>query len=302
MAQANTWEARAIAFDRHLRQLYARAAIVIVSYHNLDYLRLCLESIWAKTNYPNYEVVVVDNASSAEVVNYLQQSTINQPRLRVIYNAANVGFAAANNQGLAAAEACDYVVLLNNDTVVIGGWLSKLIWHLEHNPTIGMVSPMTNWASNEAKITTDYQRLTGLEPFASHYTASRAHRLREVRTLDMFCVALRRTVMDQIGPLDEGYGQGMFEDDDYALRLRRAGYRLACAEDVFIHHWGWASFGQMDQAEYDHLFETNRLRFENKWGETWQRPPLNLDSFGKSGINLGTEVVTPGEHPPVAAS
>ncbi len=93
----------------------------------------------------------------------------------------------------------------------------------------------------------------------------------------MFCVGLPRRVWEAIGPLDEAYGLGMFEDDDYALRLRRAGYHLAIAQDVYLHHWGWASFGKLPQAEYDRLFEANRRRFEAKWGERWERPALNLN-------------------------
>lgn len=82
-------------------------------------------------------------------------------------------------------------------------------------------------------------------------------------------------MVNEIGLLDEAYGLGMFEDDDYALRLARAGYRAAIAADVYVHHWGWASFGRLDQAEYDRVFEANRRYFEAKWGQAWQRLPAS---------------------------
>jgi GT2 family glycosyltransferase len=62
----------------------------------------------------------------------------------------------------------------------------------------------------------------------------------------------------------------MFEDDDFSLRVRKAGYRVVCAEDIFIHHWGKASFGKLDDSDYDRLFEENRRKFEEKWGQPWQ--------------------------------
>ncbi|HLB49454.1 MAG TPA: glycosyltransferase family 2 protein, partial [Anaerolineales bacterium] len=277
VAQANTWGDRVTALDSHLRELYGRAVIVIVSYHNLDYLRLCLESIWAKTDYPNYHVIVVDNASGPDVVEYLQREQASYPdKLKVILNSENFGFARANNLGLAAAVGSEYVILLNNDTVVTRGWLSGLVRHLKADPGIGIVGPVTNWANNQAKIVVDYESLSEMDSFAARYTQSHAGQTEEVSTLAMFCVALRRSIIDQIGPLDEGFGLGMFEDDDYAMRLRRAGYRLVYARDVFVHHWGWASFGNMPQAEYDRLFDANRLRFEAKWGEPWRRPPITF--------------------------
>ncbi len=61
-------------------------------------------------------------------------------------------------------------------------------------------------------------------------------------------------------------GIGMFEDDDYALRLRNAWYRVVCAEDIFVHHWGRASMSRLDEVEYRELFERNKRYFEEKWG------------------------------------
>jgi len=99
----------------------------------------------------------------------------------------------------------------------------------------------------------------------------------------MFCLAMRREVFEEVGPLDERFGLGLFEDDDYSMRLRRAGYRTVCAEDVFVHHFGEASFGGIAcDGGYAGLLAANRKRFEQKWGVTWhphcRRPDPRRDA------------------------
>ena len=71
--------------------------------------------------------------------------------------------------------------------------------------------------------------------------------------------------------MDERFGLGLLEDDDYANRLRAAGYRLTSAEDMFVHHFGEASFGRMFQSgAYQHLLRENQTRYAEKWGTPWQ--------------------------------
>lgn len=268
-AQQQTWQARYQELDQIIPQLYGPAAIIIVSYNNLAYLQLCLDSIWAMTEYPNYQVIAVDNGSQPEVIAYLLASAQREPRLKVILNGQNLGFAAANNIGIKAAGECKYVVLLNNDTVVTRGWLSKLVHYLDDS-AVGLIGPVTNSIGNEAKINVDYQDLEDLAPFAERYTRAHAGEAFNIAVLAMYCVGMRKALLDQIGLLDERFGVGMFEDDDYSLRVRRAGYRIVCAEDIFIHHWGGASFKKLDRDYYDRIFDENLKKFEEKWGAKWQ--------------------------------
>ncbi len=246
-----------------------RAVIVIVSYNNLDYQRHCLDSLWGWTGYDDFRVVVVDNGSELEVVRYLRAAADSESRLQVIYNQANLGFARANNLGIEAAADCDCVVLLNNDTVVTPGWLPALLRHLQ-DPAIGLVGPVTNSAGNEARIDVAYRTLLELRDLAVRRAGQYGGQVFDIPVLAMYCVALRRTVLEEIGRLDEQFGVGLFEDDDYAERVRRAGYRGVCAEDVFVHHWGGASFSSLPVAEYERLFAENRRKFEKKWGRKWR--------------------------------
>jgi hypothetical protein len=77
--------------------------------------------------------------------------------------------------------------------------------------------------------------------------------------------------LDAVGRLDERFEIGMFEDDDLSMRVRAAGYRVACADDVFVHHFGQASIGHLGATgQYGTLFHANRARWEEKWGRPWE--------------------------------
>jgi GT2 family glycosyltransferase len=89
------------------------ASIVILTYNNLEYTRLCLESLYAKTRVPEFETIIVDNASSDGTPGFLQEFTDTHPNARAILNSANEGFARGNNIGTAAATG-EYLVFLNN--------------------------------------------------------------------------------------------------------------------------------------------------------------------------------------------
>jgi GT2 family glycosyltransferase len=244
-------------------------SIVIVTFDNLVYTRLCLESLLANTDYSSYEVIVVDNGSTDGTADYLHRLELHHPHVRVVYNDRNRGFAAANNQGLALA-AGDVLVLLNNDTIIPYGWLARLVRHLE-SPAIGLIGPVTNRTCNEAQIDVPYQTYGAFVQFARNYMATHDGECFAIRMLAMFCAAIRRDVYKQVGPLDERYEVGMFEDDDYAIRVRTAGYQVVCAADVFVHHFGQATLGKLvPTGEYGELFRANRQRFEKKWGIAWE--------------------------------
>jgi GT2 family glycosyltransferase len=99
----------------------------------------------------------------------------------------------------------------------------------------------------------------------------------ELPMLGLFCAALRREVWDRIGPLDERFGIGLFEDDDYSLRLRRAGYRLVCRRDAFVHHWQRASFRADGEKAYRQLYRKNHRLFVEKWAERGLHPSETAD-------------------------
>jgi GT2 family glycosyltransferase len=143
-----------------------------------------------------------------------------------------------------------------------------LLRHLA-DETVGLVGPVTNWAGNEARIEVPYVAIEDMDDFAAEYVAERPGEAFDIAMLALFCTAFRRDIVERVGILDERFGIGMFEDDDFSKRVRNAWYRVVCAEDVFVHHWGRASFKELDAEDYDTLFHQNRQKFEEKWEEQW---------------------------------
>jgi GT2 family glycosyltransferase len=246
-----------------------RFSLILVTCNGLLYTKLCLTSLLSNAWRPGDELIIVDNGSTDGTPSYLRELRRLNPWVCVVFNEVNRGFAPANNQGLALATG-DILLLLNNDTILTPGWQDGLARWLD-DPAIGLVGPVTNRTCNEAQIDTPYRTLSEMRGFAGDRAIRHRGEGSDVRMLAMFCLAMRRDVFARIGPLDEQYAVGLFEDDDYAMRVRQAGYRIVCAEDVFVHHFGQASFGELClTGEYDRVFAANRGRFEAKWGVTWQ--------------------------------
>jgi GT2 family glycosyltransferase len=259
--------------DTAIRSLFPLASIIVVSFNTLAFTRLCVASVLANTDYPNYELILVDNGSADGSVEALRELASQHEHLRLILNESNLGFGPANNQGLAVASG-ELLVLLNSDTMAPVGWLSRLARHLA-DPRLGLIGPTTNRTCNEAQITAPYSTYGELLAFARDRAAGHDGQRHPIRMPMMFCVAWRRDVLSEVGLLDERYETGLFEDEDYALRVKAAGYETAWAADAYVHHAYHASIGKLlTSGDYVALFRRNQARFEEKWGICWERHRL----------------------------
>jgi GT2 family glycosyltransferase/tetratricopeptide (TPR) repeat protein len=271
------------------------ASIIILCCNQLEYTRLCLESLLRHTR-PPYELILVDNASTDDTPAYLAEvrGRPGPARVEVIRNEANVGFPAGCNQGLERAQG-RYVVFLNNDTVLTPGWLEGLIGvSLQDWPSVGMAGPVSNGAMDAQDIRTDYAGLEHLDDFAARRRQAFAGRTLAVRRLTGFCLLVRREVLERVGGFDERFGMGFFEDDDLCVRAREAGFRLLVALDVFVHHFAHRTFRHLGVNTRERL-EANFALFRAKWGPEHTNG-YHLPSQSPRGQEEG-EGETPAEPP-----
>ncbi len=238
-------------------------SIVILTFNELDYTRKCVESLQKNTPEP-HEIIFVDNDSKDGTVKWLRRLVEENSNYQLIENRENLGFAKGCNQGIEASKG-EYILLLNNDVLVTDNWLPGMLEHLKSSPDIGVVGPMTNNISGIQKVErVTYKSVDYLEAYAHEFRNRNRHRRVTSRRLVGFCMLFRRSLVNEIGPLDESFGTGNFEDDDFCLRAALAGYRNVIAGDVFIHHYGSRSFIG-NRIHYGTSLTGNRKIFDDKW-------------------------------------
>ena len=133
---------------------------------------------------------------------------------------------------------------------------------------IGLVGPMSNYATPPQLVEqVSYADMDEMRAFARRWRDEHRGKWFTVPKLSGFCVLMKRAVYESIGGLDERFGLGLFDDDDLAVRARRAGFELAVAHDLFVHHFGSRTFVG-NGVDSDRLLDENARRFASKWGLT----------------------------------
>lgn len=240
-------------------------SIVVPCWNGVGYTRSCVESILADTEV-RFELILVDNGSTDGTPQYTADVVSRYPMVGTVRNEQNLGFGLACNQGMRVARG-DYLVILNNDTLVTEGWLARVLDHAESDPEVGIVAPRSNWVAGPQLVeNVSYgEDLTRLPAFAQRWRASHFGRRRYVDRVVGLCMLVKRRLVEKIGGFDPRFGLGNFEDDDFCLRARMAGFRICIADDVFVHHFGHRAFAD-NGVDYGALMRRNWERFRSKWG------------------------------------
>ena len=251
--------------DSAIRDL---TSIIIPCWNQVEFTQQCVAALRRHTREP-WELIIVDNGSTDGTGTYMAGVRhMAAVPVTVVSNATNLGFPAAINQGLRRARG-EYLVLLNNDVVVTDDWLDQLTALAEAKTTanaIGLVGPMSNYAAPPQLVEeVPYRDVEEMHVFAKRWRDEHRKQWFTAAKLSGFCLLMKRAVYDKIGGLDERFGIGFFDDDDLAERARRAGFELAVAHDLFVHHFGSRTFlgNRIDAGK---LLAENARRLAAKWG------------------------------------
>jgi GT2 family glycosyltransferase len=232
--------------------------IVIPHKGGKDILIDCLQSI-AESSYKNLTVVVIDNGSNDDSIQFVQNR---YPDIEILSNKENVGFSKAVNQGVlyALSKGCDYIFLLNNDTVLHPECIKNLINSVNYNgcpETIGAVGPkILNFGSDRevwfmgAKI--DLYR--GIWQKAHE----RANQITEVESVSGCAVLFSIDIFSKIGMFDENF-YTYVEDFDFFIRLNRSNFKIIINPDAKVWHKGGATGGSGDTPFKIYYITRNRL-------------------------------------------
>ena len=217
-----------------------RASVIIVNYNGREYLEECLRSLLNKDR-RDYEVILVDNASTDGSAEYVEQVF---PEVLVIRNEANQGFAQGNNVGARWAKG-EYLAFLNPDTVVEPGWLEALIAALDTDPQAGLATSKILLLADPRRINTcgndvHYTGLTLCRGMGMDY--STLTKPIEVNAVSGAAFVIRKDVFGALGGFDEAFFLYM-EDTDLSWRARLAGYRCIYVPSSVVYHDYTLRFG-----------------------------------------------------------
>ncbi|MGG7176587.1 methyltransferase domain-containing protein [Clostridium paraputrificum] len=236
-------------------------SIVLLTYNNLEYTKICIDSIKRYSCNEDYEIIVVDNNSTDGTVEWLKK----QEGIKYILNKENKGFPAGCNQGIELSKKDNDIFLLNNDTVIMPNSILNLRIGLYSDEEVGATGAVSNSVAYYQQISEVYDDFDGYMDFALKNNIADENSYESRVKLIGFAMLIKRNVLDKVGLLDERFTPGNFEDDDISLRILMEGYKLLLCRDSYIHHFGSVSF-KKDKKGFNEVLKINSKKFEEKWG------------------------------------
>ncbi|NTV94300.1 MAG: glycosyltransferase [Thiobacillus sp.] len=284
VTQAGHWRVR-----YRLPEPAPLVSVIVPTRDALDLLRRCLDSLFERTTYPRYEVLVVDNGSvEPATLAYLAEMEGREGALRVLRDGAPFNFAALNNRAAEAARG-EVLCLLNNDTEVIApDWLDEMVGHLLQE-RVGVVGAKLYYPDGRVQHGGD---VVGVGGTANHLHAGlgggepgycrRASVAQELSAVTAACMVTRRGLYLELGGLDEGHLPIAFNDVDYCLRVREAGHKVVWTPHAELYHHESPSRGR-DKSLRRRWQASREVRYmRRRWSEVLRDDPFYNPNFSRA--------------------
>jgi GT2 family glycosyltransferase len=249
--------------------------IVIPTYNQTEKTLLCFSSIMEHTK--KYRIIWVDNGSDEshirEISSFLEGNKISHQKILL---QENLGFIKATNAGMAVSSG-RYLCLLNNDTEVTANWAWKMASPLERNMSLGLIGPVSSADGSWQGVNNIGKHLNIVMPSGWDGPPDVYNEILESsplngrveyqkRMIAFFCVMMRRSLVKEIGYLDERFGMGFGDDDDYCKRVLYANFKIAIALDTYIYHAHRTTFKSAYQERQIKAMQDANLEILNlKW-------------------------------------
>jgi len=249
-----------------------KVSIIIPTRDGVDLLRQCIDSIFLRTIYPNYEIIVVDNGSvKEETLSYFAQIS-EQRNVRILRDDSPFNFSALNNRAAAVATG-EYLCLLNNDIEVISpDWLNEMVG-VAGQPGHGAVGAALWYPDNTLQHGGVLMGLGGVAGHIHHRMKrglfgyfGRAVMRQHLSAVTAACLVIRKSIYDEVGGLDEELAVA-FNDVDFCLRVGEAGYKNVWTPHAELYHHESATRGSdMAPDKYDRFVKEVRW-MEKRWAD-----------------------------------
>jgi GT2 family glycosyltransferase len=264
-------------------------SLLIPTRDKLELLQPCIRSILNKTDYPDYEIVILDNGSvEPETHAFFNRICLESPNVRVLPYNFPFNYSAINNFGVKHARG-SIIGLVNNDIEVISpGWLTEMTSHA-NRPDIGCVGAKLYFSDGTLQHAGVILGIGGVAGHSHKHFPGDAHgyfnRLKVPQNLSAVtgaCLVVRKDVYEKVGGLDEENLKVAFNDVDFCLKVREAGYRNLWTPFAELYHHESKSRGHEDTPEKQARFEKEVLWMKKKWGsnltnDPYYSPNLTLD-------------------------
>ena len=252
-----------------------RVSILIPTCDHIRDLETCVESIYARTTYPDFELLLIENNSKEEQTfrSYERMRKEHPDTLKVLtWQGKGFNYSALNNFGARYATG-EYLLLLNNDTEVITpGWLEEMVMYAQQK-RVGCVGAKLLYPDDTIQHAGVGFGIGGVAghlhkyfPATSDGYMGRLNYVQDVYGDTAACLLIRKEIYDEVHGLDESYAVA-FNDVDFCVRVREAGYTNVFTPFAQLYHYESKSRGMEDNPEKQKRFQGEVLRFQARWGD-----------------------------------